>query len=76
VTLHEIHNSRLFFKAVRFQIMSDLHLESFQDYSTFRIPSSAPYLILAGDVGHLSAYHAYRTWASLARIVIYLQKSF
>lgn len=43
----------------RFQIMSDLHLEVGQQYSTFCIPSSAPYLILAGDIGRLSDYHSY-----------------
>jgi Calcineurin-like phosphoesterase len=45
-----------------FQIMSDLHLEVGQQYSTFRIPSRAPYLILAGDVGRLRDYEAFRAF--------------
>lgn len=37
----------------RFQVMSDLHLEIGQYYSSFEIPVSAPQLILAGDIGRL-----------------------
>jgi len=33
--------------------MSDLHLEARNEYVTFDIPSEAPYLILAGDIGLL-----------------------
>lgn len=43
----------------RFQLMSDLHLEAGNQYSTFDIPCRAPYLILAGDIGRLSDYNLY-----------------
>lgn len=36
--------------------MSDLHLEVGQQYSRFVIPACAPYLVLAGDIGHLCDY--------------------
>lgn len=42
-----------------FQILSDLHLEVGQQYSTFEIPVLAPYLILAGDIGRFIDYTAY-----------------
>ena len=42
-----------------FQILSDLYLNHESQYLTFHIPVSAPYLILAGNVGHLSDYDAY-----------------
>jgi predicted phosphodiesterase len=42
-----------------FQVLSDLHLEVGQQYSTFQIPVSAPYLILAGDIGRFSDYSPY-----------------
>jgi predicted phosphodiesterase len=42
-----------------FQILSDLHLEVGQQYSSFEIPPSAPYLVLAGDIGLLTNYDAY-----------------
>ena len=42
-----------------FQILSDLHLELGQQYSNFHIPASAPYLILAGDIGKLCDYQLY-----------------
>lgn len=42
-----------------FQILSDLHLEAGQQYSSFKIPPSAPFLILAGDIGRLIDYDAY-----------------
>jgi Calcineurin-like phosphoesterase len=44
---------------VYFQILSDLHLELGQQYSHFHIPASAPYLILAGDIGNLCHYQLY-----------------
>ena len=44
---------------VPFQILSDLHLEVNQQYSTFDIPAAAPYLVLAGDAGRLVDYDAY-----------------
>lgn len=40
----------------KFQYMSDLHLEVGQQYSTFDFPPTAPYLILAGDIGRLIDY--------------------
>ncbi|RFU27231.1 hypothetical protein B7463_g9118, partial [Scytalidium lignicola] len=42
-----------------FQILSDLHLEVGQQYISFKIPISAPYLILAGDIGRLIDYDSY-----------------
>ncbi|KAH8817297.1 ser/Thr protein phosphatase-like protein superfamily [Xylogone sp. PMI_703] len=46
-------------KSSSFQILSDLHLEVGQQYSSFKIPASAPYLILAGDTGRLIDYDPY-----------------
>ena len=48
-----------------FQILSDLHLEVGQQYSSFEIPTSAPYLILAGDIGRLIDYHSYLAFLAL-----------
>lgn len=42
-----------------FQILSDLHLNHESQYLTFHIPVSAPYLILAGNIGRLLDYEAY-----------------
>jgi predicted phosphodiesterase len=42
------------------QILSDLHLEVGQQYSAFDFPASAPFLLLAGDIGRLIDYDAYR----------------
>lgn len=42
-----------------FQVMSDLHLEVSNQYSSFHIPKAAPYLILAGDIGRLVDYESY-----------------
>jgi len=39
--------------------MSDLHLEVGKQYSSFDFPVSAPYLILAGDIGCLVDYELY-----------------
>lgn len=48
---------------ISLQILSDLHLELNNQYSTFDFPARAPYLILAGDIGRLSAdYTAYLTF--------------
>lgn len=44
----------------RIQILSDLHLEVAQQYPTFNFPLSAPFLLLAGDIGRLIDYDAYR----------------
>lgn len=51
-------------KKIPFQVMSDLHLEVGQQYTSFRISPCAPYLILAGDIGRLSDYVAYRDFLS------------
>ncbi|PHH54408.1 hypothetical protein CFIMG_007936RA00001 [Ceratocystis fimbriata CBS 114723] len=37
-----------------FQYMSDLHLELCSQYTTFEFQPTAPYLILAGDIGYLN----------------------
>ena len=42
--------------------MSDLHLEVGQQYATFRIIPRAAYLILAGDIGRLADYEAFRNF--------------
>jgi predicted phosphodiesterase len=42
-----------------FQVMSDLHLELSNQYSTFSIPPAAPFLILAGDIGQLANYESF-----------------
>lgn len=42
-----------------FHILSDLHLVVGQQYSTFQIPVSAPFLILAGDIGRFIDYSSY-----------------
>ncbi|EPE06100.1 ser thr protein phosphatase superfamily [Ophiostoma piceae UAMH 11346] len=44
--------------AWRLQILSDLHLEVGQQYASFAIPATAPYLVLAGDIGRLVDYDA------------------
>ncbi|KAG5305432.1 serine/threonine phosphatase [Histoplasma capsulatum G186AR] len=49
-------------KSVRFQIMSDLHLEVGQQYSDFHIIPRATRLILAGDIGRLADYEAFRNF--------------
>lgn len=41
-------------------MMSDLHLEVAQQYDTFRVIPRASYLILAGDIGRLADYEAFR----------------
>ncbi|KAH8883278.1 putative calcineurin-like phosphoesterase [Thozetella sp. PMI_491] len=41
------------------QLLSDLHLEVGQQYSSFTIPRSAPFLLLAGDIGRLIDYDQY-----------------
>ncbi|KAK7544375.1 Metallo-dependent phosphatase-like protein [Phyllosticta citribraziliensis] len=48
-----------FSRSPSFQILSDLHLEVGQQYSSFDIPASAPHLILAGDIGRLKDYDPY-----------------
>ncbi|KAF7719249.1 Uncharacterized protein PECH_004823 [Penicillium ucsense] len=43
-----------------FQVLSDLHLEVNQQYQTYEVPTCAPNLILAGDIGRLCDYEKYR----------------
>ncbi|KAI1073494.1 putative calcineurin-like phosphoesterase [Whalleya microplaca] len=43
----------------RVQIISDLHLEVGQQYSSYIFPVSAPFLLLAGDIGRLIDYDSY-----------------
>ncbi|KAI2463151.1 putative calcineurin-like phosphoesterase [Annulohypoxylon bovei var. microspora] len=43
----------------RVQIVSDLHLEINQQYSSFTLPASAPLLLLGGDIGRLIDYDGY-----------------
>ncbi|KAI9675321.1 MAG: hypothetical protein M1817_001224 [Caeruleum heppii] len=38
---------------VAFQIISDLHLETQQTYSQFKLRQTAPYLALLGDIGYV-----------------------
>lgn len=52
-------------KSSRFQIMSDLHLEVGQQYSAFNVLPTAPYLVLAGDIGQLSNYELYLSFLRL-----------
>ncbi|KAH9894528.1 putative calcineurin-like phosphoesterase [Xylariomycetidae sp. FL2044] len=42
-----------------FQLLSDLHLEVGQQYSSYTFPVTAPNLILAGDIGRLIDYAGY-----------------
>ena len=51
---------RLRKNGIRFQIMSDLHLEVGQQYSDFEIIPRATRLILAGDIGRLVDYEPLR----------------
>ncbi|KAH6838572.1 Metallo-dependent phosphatase-like protein [Chaetomium sp. MPI-CAGE-AT-0009] len=44
------------------QLLSDLHLEIGQQYSAFTFPASTPFLVLAGDIGRLIDYEAYRSF--------------
>ena len=45
--------------------MSDLHLEVGQQYTSFCIQPCAPFLILAGDIGRLVDYDAFRDFLSV-----------
>lgn len=42
-----------------FHILSDLHLEVDQQYTSFELPVCANHLILAGDIGRLTDYNGY-----------------
>jgi hypothetical protein len=52
---------RSFFKkpSSSLQILSDLHLEINQQYSSFEVPICSKYHILAGDIGRLQDYENY-----------------
>ncbi|EGE83579.1 Ser/Thr protein phosphatase [Blastomyces gilchristii SLH14081] len=52
-------------KRLRVQIMSDLHLEVCQQYANFHITPRADRLILAGDIGRLADYEAFRDFLHL-----------
>ena len=39
---------------VLFQIVSDLHLETHPSYDSYKLPQTAPYLALLGDIGHVN----------------------
>lgn len=41
------------------QVLSDLHLEVGQQYSAFTFPTTAPFLLLGGDIGRLVDYDGY-----------------
>ncbi|KAL6796175.1 putative calcineurin-like phosphoesterase [Trichoderma sp. SZMC 28013] len=47
---------------VRIQILSDLHLEIGQQYTSYTFPVTAPFLLLAGDIGRLIDYDNYVTF--------------
>lgn len=44
------------------QVLSDLHLEVGQQYSSFQIEVKAPYLVLAGDIGRFQDYDGFLTF--------------
>ncbi|KAK2629913.1 hypothetical protein QTJ16_000733 [Diplocarpon rosae] len=45
--------------SLRVQVLSDLHLEVGQQYTSYTFPTSAPLLLLAGDIGRLKDYNSY-----------------
>ena len=45
--------------SVSIQILSDLHLEVNQQYTSFDVPVVSKYLLLAGDIGRLADYDQY-----------------
>jgi hypothetical protein len=51
-----------FRKGLRFQVMSDLHLEVGNQYESFEIVPHATHLILAGDIGRLADYKYLRSF--------------
>ncbi|KAE8365176.1 hypothetical protein BDV27DRAFT_171826 [Aspergillus caelatus] len=58
------------FRLLPFQVLTDLHLEINQQYSSFEIPVCAKYLILVGDIGRLSLLHQRRYTIPGSRITI------
>lgn len=45
--------------SISLQILSDLHLEVNQQYTSFEVPVVSKYLLLAGDIGRLADYDHY-----------------
>ncbi|MBE3043363.1 metallophosphoesterase, partial [Candidatus Bathyarchaeota archaeon] len=39
---------------IKIQLLSDIHLEVASQYTTYTFPQTAPYLLLAGDIGNLA----------------------
>ncbi|KAG5926930.1 hypothetical protein E4U42_002806 [Claviceps africana] len=58
-TLLNIVRRQRCFQRPRVQILSDLHLEVGQQYSSYTFPVSASYLLLGGDIGRLIDYDGY-----------------
>ncbi|ETI20917.1 hypothetical protein G647_07260 [Cladophialophora carrionii CBS 160.54] len=50
---------------LKFQIMSDLHLEVGNQYETFQVPVESPFLILGGDIGRLRDYESYLSFLAM-----------
>ena len=44
------------------QVLSDLHLELCTQYTTYSFPCTAPFLLLAGDIGRLVDYEHFLTF--------------
>ena len=62
---------------IKFQFVSDLHLETPGDSEEFFISAVAPYLILGGDIGRLSSCERYlaflgRQCSSFERVFLVL----
>ncbi|QYS92856.1 Putative calcineurin-like phosphoesterase [Trichoderma simmonsii] len=47
---------------IRIQILSDLHLEIGQQYTSYTFPVTAPFLLLSGDIGRLIDYDNYKAF--------------
>ncbi|RDA84025.1 hypothetical protein CP532_2928 [Ophiocordyceps camponoti-leonardi (nom. inval.)] len=62
-TIRRLFNTGIFTRCrpnrIRLQILSDLHLEVGKQYASFTFPATAPYLLLAGDIGRLIDYGDY-----------------
>ncbi|KAJ4865490.1 calcineurin-like phosphoesterase domain-containing protein [Trichoderma breve] len=50
---------------IRIQILSDLHLEIGQQYMSYTFPVTAPFLLLAGDIGRLVDYGNYKAFLEM-----------
>ncbi|KKO97283.1 Ser/Thr protein phosphatase [Trichoderma harzianum] len=53
---------RILQRRVRIQLLSDLHLEIGQQYTSYTFPVTAPFLLLAGDIGRLMDYDNYKAF--------------